>query len=45
MALGVAGQFLREGNQFLPPKRGTPTNLFEHPHMIARSQYIGNLDG
>ena len=26
-----ARQFLREGNQFLPTKWGTATDLFEHP--------------
>jgi hypothetical protein len=45
VTLGLAGQFLREGDQFPAAERGATTNLFGHPIMIARSREVGNLNG
>jgi hypothetical protein len=45
VTLGIARQFLREGNQFPAAERRAATELLGHPRMMARSRGVGNLNG
>jgi len=45
VTLGIARQFLREGNQFPAAERCIAPELLGHLIMIARSRAVGNLNG